>query len=61
MSEPQEKIKIIVEKVKPSAIAQACPVCNTFGTLGYAKKVCHGCDGKGYILIPTDKEKNEKV
>lgn len=59
MSEPQEKIKIIVEKVKPSATAQACPVCNTFGTIGYAKRTCHGCGGRGYILIPIEKE--EKV
>lgn len=36
-----------------------CVVCNGFGTISYGKKLCHACDGKGYILV--DQEKNEMV
>jgi DnaJ-class molecular chaperone len=32
--------------------AQKCPVCNGFGTLKYGTLVCHGCGGKGWVLIP---------
>ena len=28
-----------------------CPVCNSFGTLQYGKKTCHGCQGRGFIVI----------
>jgi DnaJ-class molecular chaperone len=31
-----------------------CAVCNGFGTLSYGKKVCHGCNGKGYVVINND-------
>lgn len=57
MNTDSQQIKIIVKKTKPTAIAQTCPVCNSFGTLSYGKKVCHGCGGKGYILIPTEEVK----
>lgn len=30
---------------------QKCPVCNSFGTLKYGKIICHGCKGRGYIVI----------
>ena len=53
------KVKIEVTKAKPMSVAQTCPVCNSFGTLGYAKKTCHGCNGKGYILIPAEEVRNE--
>lgn len=53
------KVKVIVEKAKPSALAQSCPVCNSFGTLSFGKKVCHGCNGKGYILIPVEGVKGD--
>lgn len=45
---------IEIAEVKPAYYAQKCPVCNGFGTLRFGKEVCHGCKGKGYILIPTE-------
>lgn len=49
-------------------VTQKCPVCNSFGTLKYGKVVCHGCNGKGYIVINNktglpvemNERKNEK-
>ena len=32
-------------------LLQKCVVCNSFGTLKYGKVICHGCNGKGYIVI----------
>lgn len=48
------KIKVIIEKVKPKYIAQVCPTCRGFGTLKYGSKICEGCDGKTWILIPAE-------
>lgn len=28
-----------------------CPVCNSFGTLKFGTLICHGCNGKGFIVI----------
>lgn len=42
-----------VKKVKPTHVGQKCPVCNSFGTVGHIKKICHGCQGKGYVLVPA--------
>jgi len=47
-------------KFKPRGLAQRCPVCNGFGTLNYGQKVCQACEGKGYVLIPVEEEKNDK-
>ena len=38
-------------------IAQRCPVCNGFGTLKYGALVCHGCNGKGYVMINTSTQR----
>ncbi len=37
-------------------IAHRCPVCKGYCQVGYPpdRKPCHGCDAKGYILIPVD-------
>lgn len=54
--------------------AQICPVCNGSGryreeynfghsvTSGssYTERTCHGCGGKGYIIIPTFYQTNIK-
>ena len=32
--------------------AEKCPVCNGEGK--YKGKTCHGCNGRGWILIPGD-------
>lgn len=42
-----------VRKVKPTQIGQKCPVCSGFGTLKYGTIKCHGCKGKGFILVPV--------
>jgi DnaJ-class molecular chaperone len=54
--------KVLIDKikVKPTHLGQTCPVCNGFGTLQYGKKICHGCEGKGYILIPVEEVKHGK-
>ena len=31
--------------------AQKCPVCNGFGTVSNKRKICHGCNGRGFIII----------
>ncbi len=28
-----------------------CVVCNSFGTVTHARIKCHGCNGRGYIII----------
>ncbi len=43
-----------VRKIKPSQVGQKCPVCSGFGTLKYGTLMCHGCDGKGFILVPAE-------
>lgn len=45
-----------IQKTKPTHIAQRCPVCNGFGTLKYGSKICQGCKGKGYVLVPIKEE-----
>lgn len=51
--ENQPIIDIKEAEFVPAAIAQRCPVCNGFGTLKYGAKTCQACDGKGYVLVPT--------
>ena len=45
--------KIHICDVIPKYFAQTCPICNGFGTLKYGTKICQGCEGRGYILVPT--------
>lgn len=52
--------KKLVKPVKPKNIPIKCPVCKGFGTLGYAQKTCHACNGKGYILVDCEEVKSEK-
>lgn len=33
--------------------AERCPVCNGFGTLKHGTKICQGCEGKGYVIVPN--------
>ena len=37
----------------PQYYAQECPVCHGFGTLRHGSKQCQGCQGKGYVVVPT--------
>ena len=41
-------------KISPKFIPIKCVVCNGFGTVTNLRRTCHGCDGKGYILVPTE-------
>lgn len=47
------------DSLKPQFIAQKCPVCSGFGTVSFKKITCHACDGRGYILIPTEIEREK--
>ena len=40
-----------VKPIEPTILPFRCPVCNGFRTVGYAKKICEVCKGKGYILV----------
>lgn len=53
-------IEIPPKGVKTSIVtAQRCPVCNGFGTLKYGSLICHGCKGRGYVFVPTEREDNK--
>lgn len=47
-------------KLTPENFAQRCPVCNGHGDLNYGKKVCHGCKGKGFLILPIAKIVSEE-
>lgn len=51
---------IKVRKVKPSKVGQKCPVCSGFGTLKYGQIKCHGCEGKGFILVPAEEVETKR-
>lgn len=44
---------MIDRKTEPSEkyFAQKCPVCNGFGTVSNKRKICHGCEGRGFVVI----------
>lgn len=46
--------------VKPQYIAQKCPVCNGWGTVSFKQVTCHACEGKGFILIPVERERQKE-
>lgn len=48
--------KIASIELKPELFAQKCPVCNGWGTVSFKQVLCHACEGKGFILIPLEKE-----
>ena len=47
-------------QLKAKYIAQKCPVCNGWGTVSFRRVECHACMGKGFILIPTEQDR-EKI
>ena len=51
-----DKSSVSITDIKPSVIAQKCPVCNGWGTVSFKQITCHACNGKGFILIPLEKE-----
>lgn len=40
-----------INKIEIKFIPFKCPNCNGYGTVGYARKVCHSCKGRGTILV----------
>jgi hypothetical protein len=46
-------------KFIPQSLGQKCPVCNGFGSLKFGTILCHGCEGKGYILVPVQEFKDQ--
>jgi len=47
---------------KPSMLPVKCVLCSGFGSFSHGAKMCNGCQGKGYILVPAveTKERTEK-
>lgn len=45
-------------KVRPTHLAQTCPICNGYGTVKHGELTCGGCEGKGWILIPAEEVKS---
>jgi len=45
--------------LKPKFIAQKCPVCSGWGTVSFKRTICHACEGKGFILIPAEIEREK--
>ena len=50
----------IPANLKPKYFVQRCPVCNGFGTVSNQKLTCHACNGKGFIKIPVEKERDKE-
>lgn len=41
-------------KVKPKGTPFKCPVCSGFGTVSNERIKCHGCKGRGWIVINNE-------
>lgn len=48
------------QEVKPKYVAQKCPVCNGWGTVSFKRIACHACEGKGYITIPVEIDRQKE-
>jgi len=44
------------EEPRPKFVPVRCVVCNGHGTVTYQRIKCHGCLGKGYILVEAKNE-----
>ena len=53
---PSENPKVNDTKIEVNKVPFKCPVCGGFGTLSYGTKVCHACNGKGFIIVPQEEE-----
>jgi len=49
------------KKLRPKRVPFRCVNCNGYGTVQYGKKICHSCNGKGFIVIDQEikEEDNE--
>ena len=46
-------------QLKAKCLAQKCPVCSGWGTVSFKRITCHACGGKGFILIPAEKDREK--
>ena len=46
-------------KFKPVIVPFKCVNCSGYGTVQYGKKICHSCNGRGYILVDQRPEDNK--
>lgn len=49
-----------IKHIKPNTLPFKCPNCNGYGSVGYAKKVCHSCAGTGVVFVPQIVEEEER-
>lgn len=45
--------------IKPNTLPFKCPNCNGYGTVGYDKRTCHSCGGKGVVFVPQIIEEDQ--
>jgi DnaJ-class molecular chaperone len=45
-------------EIKINKVPFRCPVCNGFGSLKYGAKQCQACNGKGYVEVAQDGQKD---
>ena len=43
--------------VRTDRVPFKCPVCGGFGTVSNARITCHGCHGKGFLVIDQDRKR----
>lgn len=53
MDEGKKPFKAII---KPTKIPFLCPNCNGRGHVGYEKRVCVSCKGKGVLIVDQKEE-----
>ena len=49
------------EAKNPKKIPFKCVVCNGFGSLKYGAKTCQACDGKGYIIVEQEGQRDYEM
>lgn len=45
-------------KIKATVLPFKCVNCGGRGTVTFEKKICHSCEGKGYILVKQEVEED---
>jgi len=53
----QEEPKVNDVKIEIKKVPFRCPVCAGFGSLKYGTIKCHGCEGKGFIVVSQEEVK----
>jgi RecJ-like exonuclease len=48
-----------IKQVTPNKIPFKCPVCNGFGTVKFGQLVCAACDGKGFVVVDQEEERDK--